>query len=167
MSGGILHFLLWLAAMVVLAVCVKSRAEWDGDRKVVEFSFAFWIVGAAGLVMLGLMIRDVVSGNPKATVTDWRVPAFFGAILLPLILEVVFRRVLFTEDSVIFRSPWSRSVTAKWTEIVGVTYSSWVQWHCITLVSGRRIYLPEMLSGKEELLEVIASKRQLRLVCLE
>ena len=157
MNGGVILILLCVGATILMYASIRSRAERDGEFKVVEFSIG-WITGATGSVVLAITFCLVASGHSASLVTDWRVPTIMGVMVLPFMLEFGFRRVVFNENGATFHTPLAKPVTATWEEIVDVTFIKLGQYHRITLQDGRRIHLPDMLSGKEELLQTIASK---------
>jgi len=159
MSQGPLGFILWLIVAILIYRSARAEARPAGTELVVEYGNTIQILALVFVAVLGAMVHDVTSGNPAATVKDWRVPAFFGAIVLPLGLEIFRRRVIITDQQVTFISPWSRRLTVPWTDICGVEYQDWLQWHRLDLAGERCVYLSDLLSGKEEFFGMVARRR--------
>ncbi|MCD6050363.1 MAG: hypothetical protein K0Q55_1766 [Verrucomicrobia bacterium] len=159
MSQGPLGFILWLICLLLILWSVREGARQAGAELIVEYGNTIQILTLIFVAVLGAMVHDVTSGNPAATVKDWRVPAFFGAMLLPFALEIFRRRISITDQQVTFISPWSRRLTVPWTEITGVEYQEWLQWHRLDLAGGRSVYLSDLLSGKEQFFGMVARRR--------
>ncbi|MGV3755089.1 MAG: hypothetical protein ACO1QS_06880 [Verrucomicrobiota bacterium] len=159
MSQGPLGFILWLIVAILMYRSVQGGARHAGAELVVEYGRTIQILALIFVAVLAFMTHDVTSGNPAATVKDWRVPAFFGAIVLPLVLEILRRRIIITDQQVTFISPWGRRLTIPWTDISGVEYQEWLQWHRLDLAGGRSVYLSDLLSGKEQFFGMVARRR--------
>ena len=154
----IIQYVLVVLILSLLLASVRSRARIALPGRIVEYGWPVKILLSMGLGPLAFMIRDVLSGDPKATVTDWRVPVFFALLLIPTLLEIFFRQVILTEGTVIIHSAWSRKREIPWTEITAVSYSPWMQWHSISTRGQGSFCCSDLLSGKEEFLSAIAAR---------
>lgn len=154
----VIQYVLVVLILSLLLASVRSKARIALPGRIVEYGWPVKILLSMGLVPLAFMIRDVLSGDPKATVTDWRVPVFFALLLIPTLLEIFFRQVILTEGTVIIHSAWSRKREIPWTEITGVSYSPWMQWHSISTRGHGSFCCSDLMSGKEEFLSAIAAR---------
>lgn len=107
---------------------------------------------AVSLLVLLMLLPQVRSGDLKATAAAWRVPTFFGLVLIPILWEVIVRRVILLDNGFKVVSPWRRIRTIEWSEITGINYSARMHWHVIRTANRGEVHLSDLLSGKEPLL---------------
>lgn len=160
MTGGIVQFVLWALAMVLVFRSVKDECRLMGEGvSICEYSMTIKCVGILLLALFVWMVVEYFSGEPVRTIADWRVPVMVGALAAVMSLEFFGRKILIKEDEVIFISPWSRRKTLKWAEIESVDHVGWAQAYRLTLTGGKKFWVPEMLSGATELVGKLLLRR--------
>ena len=105
--------------------------------------------------MLCVVVYSVSSKGPAAPITDWMGAAFIVSLLVVCLLDVVRKRVWFTNDTIRVQSPFSKAVTFSPEDVAEVDYQTWLQQHRLTLSNGRRIFISDWLAGKQEFLEFL------------
>ena len=148
----LLQFGLFILTMALLIGSVRGTARTTAAGRIVEYGRPVKILFSAFVPLLAVMIAQVLSGNPKASVTDWRVPALFGLLLIPMLWEFSLRRVILSENSFTVFSPWWRRKEIEWSQITKIEYSKGLNWHVIRTSKSGSVYLSDLLSGKAELL---------------
>ena len=148
----IAQFTVLVAIMSLIAAGVKAKARCVGTERFVCYGWPVRGLMLCCLAVVGIMIREVMSGDPRATVIDWRVPCFLAAVAFPTTVEVLVRRVLFSAFGITVISPWTGTRRIPWQEILSIEHSCWLQWHRMRVEGKRSVFLSDLLSGKEELI---------------
>ena len=78
--------------------------------------------------------------------------------ILLLVLEFTCARASWSESGLTYRSPWQKSRTINWEDIVEVGFSAWLSWVVIRSRSGAVVRLPTLLGGLSELLETLKQR---------
>ncbi len=142
----------------LLVRMARKTARHTAAGKVVEFGWFGWGSVVLALALLTAMVWDVLSGDSKATITDWRVPAAFSVICSWFLIEVSFRRIVFSDTSVSMCSPWSGTKRLAWTEIISVRRVWWRSDGVRVETTHGSFFLYYCMSGKDEFLAVLAEK---------
>jgi len=148
----LLQYAVLILVMLLLIRSVRAKARSSGVSRIVEYGRPVKIFVSAIMLLVVFMTRGVLSDDPKATVTDWRIPAFLWLVFIPYLWEIFRRRLIFTENNFTVISPWGRRKRVEWSEVISIKYSAWLQWHVIKTSENGNVYLSDLLSGKAELL---------------
>jgi hypothetical protein len=81
--------------------------------------------------------------------------ASLSAGVLSLLLEFTYARASWSESGLMYRSPWRKSRTVNWEDVVEVGYSPRLSWVTIRDRSGTVIRLSTLLGGLTELLQTL------------
>lgn len=153
--SAILSGIAGAAGVAILLATVRNKAEVIGGRTIVQYGLPLKI-----FAVLAFVIAIGVSYAASKASPDQVLPAvlctigfYVGSICLMLEFFVV--RIAFDAASIRVRSPWRRSRTVAWSEVVSLEYSSAMQWHVIATRSQGAIRIPDFLSGKDDLFAAV------------
>ena len=151
-----IQFILLQALFVILAATVAPRARRTQQGLVARYGLLPRCIVLFALALLFFMIWSVLSGDPKAPVKDWRVPAVLGVICTILSVEGFFRKICLSDSQIILISPWSGKTRLSLTDIRKIRYFEVGEFtHYIITTPKGDFSVPGDLDGSVELISRI------------
>lgn len=142
-----------VAVVAVLSFLMGSRrdeAASSSEGAVVGYGLA-WKAVVGLLSGFPVFIVVLAYFNPPKDPAEWWLPyaivGGFGAIIIPLWLEIFRRRVILGPGGITSHSPWTPLVTIAWGDVQQVTGNPSMQWWVIRDRRGQVIRVSMYSSG--------------------
>jgi hypothetical protein len=143
----------------LLKKAARREARTEGVAQVLDYA-GIWQNMVKAFWLFPLTIGAVALYSPPSAEERWYplwIILGFSAIILPLTLEVLKRRIDLTDKTISQRSAWSKPVTIAWKDVRDV---SWKLSGEVVVVpkSGRTIRVNAWLSGMETFAQVLEKR---------
>lgn len=150
---------LLIALFELLKKAARREARTEGVSQVLDYG-GIWRGMVKAFWLFPLAIGAVAVYSPPSAEERWYplwIILGFSAILLPLTLEVLKRRIDLTDKTISQRSAWSAPVTIAWKDVrdVSLKLSAEV---VVVPKSGKTIRVSAFLSGMETFAEVLEKR---------
>ena len=154
-----------VAIVVPLALALLSRGSLASvSPGEIRYGRLFrWFSLLIGLVPSLAVLTIVLFGQKRPLRPDERLPVvllvvMFPAIALPLVVEFFRVRHRYDDQSLEFRSPWSKPRRIAWVDVQSVRWRRFVKWFDIKTNTGVVIHLTPWLAGLKPFADVALAR---------
>jgi hypothetical protein len=148
-SAGVAALVSGLVITFVMrrAGTAKARAgERPGEQIMGYPAWLTILVAVVGVITVAAAIGALLAHTRSDRVDLLGIAALFGALGLPLAVELRFRAVL-SPDGMRVRRPWRGAVSVDWSNVASVEFATFAKWFVIRAHDGRTIYISMLATG--------------------